>query len=734
MQTNHVDLALKGMTCATCAGRIEGALSAIPGVTATVNFATERASIDSENNLDTPQLIASVTRVGYGASVIDPEESRQPEAPVSGALTARVIVGLALTIPIVAISMIGELQFPGFQWIVGAAATPVATWVAWPFHRAALSNLRHGATTMDTLVSLGVTVAYAWSVYALFFTMAGTVGMRMPMELFGFADHALYFESAAVVSTFVLLGRYIEARAKRTARQSLTALLEVAAKEAILLINGREVSVPAGAVQVGDRVVVLAGAIVPVDGVITEGRSTIDASSVTGESMPVDVSQGSAVIGGTINSGGRLVIEATAVGSATELARLTRMVEEAQAGKAPIQRTVDRISAVFVPLVIVLAALAGLGWWWTSGSVDTALAIAVSTLVVACPCALGLATPMALLVGTGRGARSGIIIRGTDVLESTRRIDTIVFDKTGTLTAGKPSVVDVIAERGDINVVVEAAARIDAGTDHPIARAIAAHASTLGIDFSAADDIEAVPGSGVRGLIEGSPTLVGSMEWVIAEGAAISPETERAVETWRSEGHSVTVVARDRRVLGAIAISDPIRALSAQAISELTRAGLATVLASGDSLVVAERVADRVGVTAVHAPLSPAAKRDLVVKLQSEGRVVAMVGDGINDAAALAQADCGIAIGQGTDVAIEASDIVIVAGDIRRVADAIRLSRQTLTTIRGNLVWAFGYNALAIPIAMAGLVGPAIAGLAMALSSVFVVANSARLAAFRLRG
>jgi Cu+-exporting ATPase len=734
VQTNHVDLALKGMTCATCAGRIEGALSAIPGVTATVNFATERASIDSENNLDTPQLIASVTRVGYGASVIDPEESRQPEAPVSGALTARVIVGLALTIPIVAISMIGELQFPGFQWIVGAAATPVATWVAWPFHRAALSNLRHGATTMDTLVSLGVTVAYAWSVYALFFTMAGTVGMRMPMELFGFADHALYFESAAVVSTFVLLGRYIEARAKRTARQSLTALLEVAAKEAILLINGREVSVPAGAVQVGDRVVVLAGAIVPVDGVITEGRSTIDASSVTGESMPVDVSQGSAVIGGTINSGGRLVIEATAVGSATELARLTRMVEEAQAGKAPIQRTVDRISAVFVPLVIVLAALAGLGWWWTSGSVDTALAIAVSTLVVACPCALGLATPMALLVGTGRGARSGIIIRGTDVLESTRRIDTIVFDKTGTLTAGKPSVVDVIAERGDINVVVEAAARIDAGTDHPIARAIAAHASTLGIDFSAADDIEAVPGSGVRGLIEGSPTLVGSMEWVIAEGAAISPETERAVETWRSEGHSVTVVARDRRVLGAIAISDPIRALSAQAISELTRAGLATVLASGDSLVVAERVADRVGVTAVHAPLSPAAKRDLVVKLQSEGRVVAMVGDGINDAAALAQADCGIAIGQGTDVAIEASDIVIVAGDIRRVADAIRLSRQTLTTIRGNLVWAFGYNALAIPIAMAGLVGPAIAGLAMALSSVFVVANSARLAAFRLRG
>ncbi len=734
MRPHHVDLALEGMTCATCAGRIEGALSAIPGVTATVNFATERASIDSDGELDTTQLIASVTRVGYGASVIDPAELRQPEAPVSGALTARVIVGLALTIPIVVISMIEELQFPGFQWVVGAAATPVVTWVAWPFHRAALSNLQHGATTMDTLVSLGVTVAYAWSVYALFFTMAGTIGMRMPMELFGFADHALYFESAAVVSTFVLLGRYIEARAKRTARKSLTALLEVAAKDAILLVNGREVRVPAGAVQVGDRVVVLAGAIVPVDGVIIDGRSTIDASSVTGESMPVDVSPGSAVIGGTINSGGRLVIEASAVGSATELARLTRMVEEAQAGKALIQRTVDTISAVFVPLVIVLAALAGLGWWWTTGSLDTALAVAVSTLVVACPCALGLATPMALLVGTGRGARSGIIIRGTDVLESTRRIDTIVFDKTGTLTAGKPSVVNVIAEGAVVRDVVEAAARIDSGTDHPIARAIATHASSIGIDFSAGDNIEAVPGSGVRGLLDGSPTLVGSMEWVVAEGCTISADIERTVDAWRSEGHSVTVVARNGNAIGALAISDPIRASSQQAISELTRSGLATVLASGDSLVVAERVAELVGVTTVHAPLSPGAKRDLVVKLQSEGRVVAMVGDGINDAAALAQADCGIAIGQGADVAIDASDIVIVAGDIRRVADAIRLSRQTLATIRGNLVWAFGYNALAIPVAMAGLVGPAIAGLAMALSSVFVVLNSVRLAAFRLRG
>jgi Cu+-exporting ATPase len=698
-----------------------------------VNFATERASIDSDGDLDTEQLIASVKRVGYGARLLDPNEIRSPEAPVSAALTARVIVGLALTIPIVAMSMITELQFPGYQWVVGLAATPVVTWVAWPFHRAAVSNLRHGATTMDTLVSLGVSVAYLWSVYALFFTMAGTVGMTMQMELFGFADHALYFESAAVVSSFVLLGRYIEARAKRTARQTLTALLTVAAKDAILLVNGREVAVPAGAVQVGDRVVVRAGAIVPVDGVVVEGQSAVDASSVTGESVPVDVSPGDHVTGGTINAGGRLVVEATAIGAGTELARLTRMVEDAQAAKAPIQRLVDRISAVFVPLAIALSVLAGVGWWLATGEPSTALAITVSTLVIACPCALGLATPMALLVGTGRGARSGIIIRGTDVLESTRRIDTIVFDKTGTLTAGKPSVVDVFADGGEERDVIESAARIDSGTDHPIARAIATHAAFIGLEISTASDIEAIPGSGVRGRVEGTPVLVGSLEWLIAEGCSHSLKLVETVDAWRNEGHSVTAVAKDGRIVGALAISDPIRPTAAQAIRDLERAGMTTVLASGDSRVVTERVASVVGVATIHAPMTPAAKRDLVAKLQGEGRVVAMVGDGINDAAALAQADCGIAIGQGTDVAIEASDIVIVAGDIRRVSDAIRLSRRTLTTIRGNLVWAFGYNALAIPIAMAGLVGPAVAGLAMALSSVFVVANSARLAAFRLR-
>jgi Cu+-exporting ATPase len=409
------------------------------------------------------------------------------------------------------------------------------------------------------------------------------------------------------------------------------------------------------------------------------------------------------------------------------------MVEDAQAAKAPIQRLVDRISAVFVPVVTALSVLGGIGWWLATNNLSTALAITVSILVIACPCALGLATPMALLVGTGRGARSGIIIRGTDVLESTRRIDTIVFDKTGTLTAGKPSIVDVFADGVEEREVVELAARIDSGTDHPIARAIATHAAFIGLEISAGTNIEAIPGLGVRGRVDGSKVLVGSLEWLLAEGCSHSEQLVEVVETWRNDGRSVTAIAKENRIIGALAISDPIRSTAARAIHELERAGMTTILASGDSRVVAERVAGQVGVAVVHAQMSPADKRDLVAKLQNEGGVVAMVGDGINDAAALAQADCGIAIGQGTDVAIEASDIVIVAGDIRRVADAIRLSRRTLATIRGNLVWAFGYNALAIPIAMAGLVGPAVAGLAMALSSVFVVANSARLATFRVR-
>lgn len=730
MTTTHVDLALEGMTCATCAGRIEGALATVPGVTATVNFATERASVDIDGVTDATDLIAVITKVGYGAHVID-REQRETEPPTDPVLTARVIVSLALAIPVFLVSMIPAWQFDGFQWVAAALATPVVTWGAWPFHRAAVRNARHGATTMDTLVSLGVAVAYVWSIYALFFTMAGTIGMRMDMVLFGYSPHSLYFESAAVVTAFVLLGRLLESRSKRAAKISLTALLNTAAKQAFLLVDGREVSVPAGALQKGDTFVVLAGGIVPTDGRIVEGQSAIDASAVTGESVPIAVGPGSTLIGGTINAGGRLVVDATAVGAGTELARLTRMVEEAQAGKAPVQKLVDRISAVFVPLVIVIAAAGGIVWFAISGDATHAVSIAVATLVVACPCALGLATPMALLVGTGRGARSGIIIRGTDVLESTRRVTTVIVDKTGTLTSGHPAVVDVFGAGFSADTIIGNAARVEMGTDHPLARAVVAEATVRGAMGAVARKIVAEPGRGVGGTLGKTLIRAGSLAW-LAETSCIVPAViaERAV-TWSGAGQSLVAVAHDNQVVGLIAISDVVKPSAAVAIRNLSKLGIRTIMASGDNAAVAKVVARDAGIHEFYGAMNPADKRDLITRLQQQGEVVAMVGDGINDAAALAQADLGIAMGHGTDVAIETSDIVLVTTDLRRVADSIRLSRSTLGTIRGNLVWAFGYNAIAIPIALAGIMGPAVAGLAMAFSSVFVVLNSARLAAFR---
>ncbi|CAB4626225.1 unannotated protein [freshwater metagenome] len=731
MTTTHVDLALEGMTCATCAGRIEGALATVPGVTATVNFATERASVDIDGVTDATDLIAVITKVGYGAHVID-REQRETEPPTDPVLTARVIVSLALAIPVFLVSMIPAWQFDGFQWVAAALATPVVTWGAWPFHRAAVRNARHGATTMDTLVSLGVAVAYVWSIYALFFTMAGTIGMRMDMVLFGYSPHSLYFESAAVVTAFVLLGRLLESRSKRAAKISLTALLNTAAKQAFLLVDGREVSVPAGALQKGDTFVVLAGGIVPTDGRIVEGQSAIDASAVTGESVPIAVGPGSTLIGGTINAGGRLVVDATAVGAGTELARLTRMVEEAQAGKAPVQKLVDRISAVFVPLVIVIAAAGGIVWFAISGDATHAVSIAVATLVVACPCALGLATPMALLVGTGRGARSGIIIRGTDVLESTRRVTTVIVDKTGTLTSGHPAVVDVFGAGFSADTIIGNAARVEMGTDHPLARAVVAEATVRGAMGAVARKIVAEPGRGVGGTLGKTLIRAGSLAW-LAETSCIVPAViaERAV-TWSGAGQSLVAVAHDNQVVGLIAISDVVKPSAAVAIRNLSKLGIRTIMASGDNAAVAKVVARDAGIHEFYGAMNPADKRDLITRLQQQGEVVAMVGDGINDAAALAQADLGIAMGHGTDVAIETSDIVLVTTDLRRVADSIRLSRSTLGTIRGNLVWAFGYNAIAIPIALAGIMGPAVAGLAMAFSSVFVVLNSARLAAFRI--
>jgi Cu+-exporting ATPase len=730
MAATHVDLALEGMTCATCAGRIEGALASVPGVTATVNFATERASVDIDGVTDATDLIAAITKVGYGARVID-RDQRETEPPADPVLTARVIVSLVLALPVFLVSMIPAWQFDGFQWVAAALTTPIVTWGAWPFHRAALRNARHGATTMDTLVSLGVAVAYLWSMYALFFTMAGTIGMRMDMALFGYSPHSLYFESAAVVTAFVLLGRLLESRSKRAAKMSLTALLNTAAKQAILLVDGREVTVPAGAVQKGDTFVVLAGGIVPTDGRVIDGQSAIDASAVTGESVPVPVGPGSTLIGGTINAGGRLVVEATAVGAGTELARLTRMVEEAQAGKAPVQKLVDRISAVFVPLVIVFSIAGGIVWFAITGDATHAVSIAVATLVVACPCALGLATPMALLAGTGRGARSGIIIRGTDVLESSRRVTTVIVDKTGTLTSGHPSVVDVFGDGVSVDTVLGDAARVEMGTDHPLARSVVAEATTRGIMGDVASGIVAEPGRGVTGTLGTTVVRAGSLEWLAETAHTVSPVIAERAAAWTSAGRSLVAVAHGDRVVGLIAVSDVVKPSAGEAIRALSKLGIRTVMASGDKTAVAEVVAREVGIDEFYGAMNPADKRDLIARLQQRGEVVAMVGDGINDAAALAQADLGIAMGHGTDVAIETSDIVLVTTDLRRVADAIRLSRSTLGTIRGNLVWAFGYNAIAIPIALAGIMGPAVAGLAMAFSSVFVVLNSARLATFR---
>lgn len=732
MSQSHVELALEGMTCATCAGRIEGALRTVPGVTATVNFATERAAVDIDGVVDATDLIAAITKVGYGARVLD-RDRREAVEPVDPRLTARVIVSLALALPVLVLSMIPALQFAGFQWVVAALATPVVTWGAWPFHVSAWKNARHGASTMDTLVSMGVVVAYGWSVYALFFTMAGMIGMSMPMTLFGYSPDALYFESAAAVTAFVLLGRWLEARSKRSAKQSLTSLLELAAKDAILLVDGREVHVPAGAIAAGDRFVVVAGGIIATDGVIIDGSSAIDASAVTGESIPVPVTVGSRVIGGTVNAGGRLVVEATAVGANTELARLTRMVEDAQAGKAPVQKLVDRISAVFVPLVIGLAVVGGLAWWFVTSDISHAIVIAVATLVVACPCALGLATPMALLVGTGRGARAGIIIRGTDVLESTRRVTTIVLDKTGTLTTGHPSVVDITGII-DGDTILSDAARIEVGTDHPLARAVVAEATARGVLGETGTGILAEPGRGTTGMLGSTVVRAGSLDWLRRERISVPQDLASTATEWASAGRSVIAVAHDERTVGLIAVSDVVKPNAAAAIEELGRLGIRAIMASGDNELVARRVAGEVGIDEVHAGVSPADKRDLVARLRREGQVVAMVGDGINDAAALAEADLGIAMGHGTDVAIESSDIIVVSTDLRRVADAIRLSRATLGTIRGNLAWAFVYNILAIPVALAGLLGPAVAGLAMAFSSVFVVLNSARLTALRLTG
>lgn len=727
-----------GMTCASCAARIEKRLNRIDGVQASVNFATEQARVEFPDTVSTEDLVAAVEATGYTAALpreTDTATTGSAEPDESAPWRQRLLISAALTLPVVVLSMVPVLQFTNWQWLALTLASPVVVWGAWPFHRAAWTNLRHGAATMDTLISVGVIAAYAWSVWALFFTHAGMPGMKMPFELISTSSEPhLYLEVAAAVTTFLLAGRYFEARAKRRSGAALRALLHMGAKDvAVLRDTGAEIRIPIDQLAVGDIFVVRPGEKIATDGLITAGTSAVDASMLTGEPVPVEVTEGDNVIGATVNAGGRLEVRATHIGADTQLAQMARLVSEAQSGKAEVQRLADRVSAVFVPIVMVLSLLTLLGWWVLgAGTVAAAFTAAVAVLIIACPCALGLATPTALLVGTGRGAQLGILIKGPQVLESTRRVDTVVLDKTGTVTTGRMSVVDVqVAEGENPDQVLRWVGALENGSEHPIARAIAAHAGARGT-LPAVTDFENHGGLGVSGVVDGAATAAGRASW-LRDDLSLTPPTalEHAADAAAERGHTPIWFAADGRIRAVIVVADTIKHDAAEAVSGFRKLGLTPVLLTGDNRRAAESVAATLGIERVVADVLPAGKVDEITRLQSEGRVVAMVGDGVNDAAALAQADLGLAMGTGTDVAIEASDLTLVRGDLRAAVDAIRLSRATLRTIKGNLFWAFAYNIAALPLAAVGLLNPLIAGAAMAFSSVFVVSNSLRLRRFR---
>ncbi|MGW4113518.1 heavy metal translocating P-type ATPase [Actinosynnema sp. NPDC004786] len=738
MADAQVELAITGMTCASCAARIERKLNKLDGVTATVNYATEKARVTFPADVDPRTLVETVEAAGYQAALpavetADPEP--ESEVDPTAALRQRLVVSAALSVPVVLLAMVPALQFTYWQWISLALAAPVLVWGAWPFHRAAWTNLRHGAATMDTLISMGTIAAFAWSLYALLFGTAGVPGMTHPFELtISRTDGAgaIYLEVAAGVTTFILAGRYFEARSKRRAGAALRALLELGAKDVAVLRNGREVRVPVGELAVGDRFVVRPGEKIATDGVVAEGSSAVDASMLTGESVPVEVGPGDAVVGATVNAGGRLVVRATRVGADTQLAQMAKLVEDAQSGKAEAQRLADRISAVFVPIVIALAVGTLAFWLGAGGGVSAAFTAAVAVLIIACPCALGLATPTALLVGTGRGAQLGILIKGPEVLESTRRVDTVVLDKTGTVTTGRMGLVSAHVAAGVTeDEALRLAGALEHASEHPIAKAVAAGAAERVGDLPDVEDFRNLEGLGVQGVVDGHAVVVGRERLLAEWGVHLDGPLAEAKRAAEEQGRTAVLVAWDGEARAVLVVADTVKPTSAEAVRQLRGLGLTPVLLTGDNEAAARAVAAEVGITEVIAEVLPRDKVDVVARLQGEGKVVAMVGDGVNDAAALAKADLGLAMGTGTDAAIEASDLTLVRGDLRAAADAIRLSRRTLATIKGNLFWAFAYNVAALPLAAAGLLNPMIAGAAMAFSSVFVVSNSLRLRGFR---